>query len=105
MSAVVDQIVALSPQAFWKFNEASGTVADDAIGTIDGAYTDFGSGGVVLGQPSILSGETLTCVKLVPAIGGNITFGDVFNFTGLAPFTALVFGKLITYDSGQGHVI
>jgi len=105
VSVLSDAILALSPSSYWKFGEPSGTIATDSAGANTGTYTDFGSGGVVLGQPSIVPGDTGTSVRLVLAVGGNITFGNIFNFTGAAQFTALVWGRLSAYNAGTGHVI
>lgn len=103
--SIAQKILDLSPVGYWKLGESSGTNANDEISTNDGTYVDFGAGGFVLGEPSIVAGDAGTCVKIVPAIGGDVLFGDIFNFTGTPSFTALVFGKLIAYDSNNGHAI
>jgi hypothetical protein len=49
-----------APLAYWRLGEASGTLADDAIGTRDGTY----SGGYTLNQSGALAGDPNTSVLL-----------------------------------------
>jgi hypothetical protein len=56
----VQNVLQDAPLAYWRLGEASGTVADDAIGTNDGTY----SGGYTLNQSGALVGDPNTAVLL-----------------------------------------
>lgn len=45
------EVAADSPLLVWHLDETSGTVADDAVGSLDGTY----SGAYTLGQPSLIA--------------------------------------------------
>ena len=49
----------LSPVAYWRLGEASGTSAADSAGTNPGTY----AGGPTLGQPGLLTGDPSTAVR------------------------------------------
>ena len=53
-----DEVLADSPISYWRLGEASGTAAADLIGANNGTYV----GGVTLGVPGALSGDSNTAV-------------------------------------------
>lgn len=56
--AYVDVVDGLSPLGYWRLGESSGGTASDRAGSYNGAYT----GGVNLGEPGALSGDSDTAV-------------------------------------------
>lgn len=56
--AYVDVVDGLSPLGYWRLGESSGGTATDRAGSYNGAY----SGGVSLGEPGALSGDSDTAV-------------------------------------------
>ncbi|HEX5591491.1 MAG TPA: LamG domain-containing protein, partial [Candidatus Limnocylindrales bacterium] len=59
-TSYLDAVLADNPLAYWRLGEASGTLADDAVGSANGTYT----GGFTLGQPGALTGDPNTAVLL-----------------------------------------
>lgn len=87
--AYSDAVLALSPVAYWRLGEASGTTANDEVGSLDGTYV----GGVTLGAPSLLTGDSDTAVAL-NGTSGEITVGDdaALDF-GNGPFSLSLWVK------------
>jgi Concanavalin A-like lectin/glucanases superfamily len=50
-------VMADNPVAYWRLDEASGTLAEDAVGTFDGAYTP-GTGTILYDQTDGIPGST-----------------------------------------------
>jgi hypothetical protein len=71
MSAYTDAVVADAPLHYWKLNEPSGTVADDAIGSLNGTYTDMQTGTYL--QPKLVLGDD--------EVGTTFRRNDVFSGT------------------------
>ena len=92
MSAYSDLVVATSGLAsYWRLGESSGTTATAAFGATNGTYT---GSGVTYGQPGLLAGDpSATSVLFDDGIPGSCSFGDVYDFTGTAAFSAEVWVK------------
>jgi len=76
-------VLADGPMAYWRVDEASGTVAHDASGHgNDAQYV----GGVTLGTGGALIGDTDKAVTL-DGTTGHLDAGNRFAFTGNAPYT------------------
>jgi hypothetical protein len=76
-------VLADTPLAYWRVDEASGAVAHDVTGNgNDAKYT----GGVTFGSGGALVGSTDTAVTL-DGKTGFIDAGDKFGFPGNAPYT------------------
>lgn len=101
--SVADAITALSPSAYWKLDETTGTNFNDEIGVNDGTAV----GSPVVNQASITPGDTTgKSVQFVPTGGDDgISFGDIYDFTGTTHFTALCFIRPVTYDGVNGHFL
>ena len=54
-----EKVVALSPVAYWRLGESSGTTAADETGNHDGSYQNV----VTLGQPGVLTGDPNTAAS------------------------------------------
>jgi hypothetical protein len=63
----VDAVVADSPQAYWRFSETSGTVAEPTVGANHGTYTSM-----YLNQPGLLMGDNSPSVYF-DGIYGHVT--------------------------------
>ena len=92
MSAYSDLVVATSGLAsYWRLGESSGTTATALFGATNGTYTGVG---VSYGQPGLLAGDpSATSVLFDDGIPGSCSFGDVYDFTGTAAFSAEVWVK------------
>jgi hypothetical protein len=62
-------VLADAPVAYWRLGETSGTVAEDAVGSLDGTYA---ATGVTLNRPGALTGDVSRAVMFDPATGGNV---------------------------------
>ncbi len=87
-------VLSLSPVAYWRLGEKSGTVARDEMGLHHGAYV----GSPTLGVPGLLEGDPDTAVALTAA-GQVVTLPDATKPTG--PFS---YGAWVTEASGGAAV-
>jgi hypothetical protein len=88
-SVYASVVLADAPMAYWRLDEASGTVAHDASGNgNDAQYT----GGVTLGSSGALIGDTDTAAALDGA-KGHLEVGNRFGFAGGAPFTLEIWAQ------------
>jgi hypothetical protein len=78
-------ILDLGPQAYYRFGESSGTVAEDDTGALDATY----EGGFTLGAAGGLVGDADTAVTLDGSTG-RVNIGDNFDFAGTASFSFAV---------------
>jgi hypothetical protein len=69
--------------AWWRLDEADGTLAADRAGGNDGTY----AAGVQLGAPGLIAGDANTAATLDAGGEAYIDIGDALDFPGLAPFT------------------
>lgn len=81
-----------APLAYWRFGEASGTVAHDEIG---------GNDGLILGGVTRAPGPTNDGDLAVrfDGMSGRIEVGDIFRFAGNAPYTVELWAMRDTVDS------
>src|SRR6266498_919228 len=63
-----------NPVAYWRLNEASGTVAHDYAGGIDGTYTD-----ITLGVPGALTGNPDTAAEFNGTSSSVVTVPGLMN--------------------------
>jgi hypothetical protein len=75
-------ILADGPIGYWRLGEAAGAM--DAINEIAGGVDGVYVGALELGQPGAIADDGNTAAKLV---GGQVFFGDGFEFDGVEPFT------------------
>src|SRR6185369_12670515 len=92
-SAVITNIV--RPLAYWRLGEASGAVAHDYVGGIDGTYFL-----TTLGQPgySVIDADTAAGFGTVNSYVGNIN-GTAVSFAGHSVFTLEAW---VNGSEGQG---
>jgi len=92
---------ALGASSHWYIdNPVSGSVVDQ-VGAVTGTYTVAPQ---AFGEASIIH-DPRGSVLFANASGSKIDFGDVYNFTGTAAFTACVWMRVRAYNSGSGHII
>ena len=92
-------ILAATPEAYWRLGEATGTTAADASGNgVTGTYTNSPT----LGTPGVLAGDSDTSVTFDASWA---TFGDVFDFTGNAPFTLETWVKPTIIDATGRRIL
>lgn len=101
--AYADTVNALSPASYWKLDEASGTFADQRPAAITGTAVNNGS--FSYSQTRLIENDAGTSISVTNTNGDAITFGDNYDFTGSAAFTALAWIHLNTYNSATGHYI
>ncbi|HEY6461522.1 MAG TPA: hypothetical protein VIY73_15250, partial [Polyangiaceae bacterium] len=75
-------VMADLPLSYWRFGEASGTVAVDQMGATNGTYV----GGVTLGAPGAIAGDGDTAATFDGATG-YVDMGTGFAFGGTAPMS------------------
>lgn len=63
-----DTILRDGPVAYWRLDEADGTVAADSVGNFDGEYLN----GVTLGQPGALAGDDNTAAAFTQASASRV---------------------------------
>ena len=73
-----DEVIADSPEVYWRFNETSGTNADDATannndGTYTGSYTQGVSGLIASGTAVSLAGGSITGGQILET-SGDLTY-------------------------------
>jgi hypothetical protein len=90
----------LSPVAYWRLGESSGTTAADGAGANTGTY----AGGFTLGTPGLLTGDTNTAVTL------NGTTGQVRvnSSTSLNPTNAITvaaWGNATTFNARNPRLV
>jgi hypothetical protein len=71
-------VVADKPVAYWRLNEASGSLAEDAVGSFDGSYTP-NSGTIVYGAPAGIPHSTDTGVTLAGGATIQVPFAPELN--------------------------
>jgi len=77
-----DLIVGDRPLSYWRLGEATGTVAVDELGRVDGTYV----GECELGVPGAITGNS--AVRWTrPSPRCVVTFGSAFDFPDRAPYT------------------
>jgi hypothetical protein len=82
-SVYAASVLSDAPLAYWRMDDAAGTVARDATGNgNDGQYV----GGVTLATGGALIGDTDTAVTL-DGVSGHVDMGNRFAFAGNASFT------------------
>jgi hypothetical protein len=98
-SVYSDVILSDQPASYWKLDEAAGTTATDAMGAANGTYTN----GPVINQTSGVKNAD----KAVSFDGVNdyVTFGDVYDETGVAPFSMELWLKPTTANQSTYRVI
>jgi len=84
-------------QMYTPYNDASGTVADDKIGSNDGTAT----AGVAFNAAALFPGGG-SCATFS---GGSFNYGDKFDFAGTAAFTLMAAFKPTTIDTVSRRVI
>jgi hypothetical protein len=91
VSAYSDAVLALSPALYWRLGESAGSTAEDASpNNRDGTYA-----GVVLGRPSLVTGDADTAVDAT----GSGTVTSSYNPWNLAGVTTV--GVLATRTGGS----
>ncbi|HEY1696589.1 MAG TPA: LamG domain-containing protein [Polyangiaceae bacterium] len=75
-------VMADLPLSYWRFGEASGTVAVDQMGATNGTYV----GGVTLGAPGAIAGDGDTAATFDGATA-YVDMGTGFAFGGTAPMS------------------
>lgn len=74
------QVLADSPLSYYRLNETSGVICNDSVGEHNGTY----GGSFMLDEPGLVEGDTAVSFA---GTSGGITFGDVFEFDQLKPFS------------------
>ena len=85
-------VLADEPIAYWRFDEASGTIAHDEVGGHDGTYT----GGCTLGVPG-----ALTSPDTAFELDGSTCYvevGDQLSLGGASAFTIELWANAVTID-------
>lgn len=72
--AYYDLVLSLSPTAYWRFGEPSGTTANDEISTNDGTYV----ASPTLGSTGLISSDADTCIRL-NGTTQLVTMGNILN--------------------------
>lgn len=94
-------VLALSPDSYWKLDEASaGPGAVDEIGAANGTYD---GAGITYSEPSLVPTDAGTSVKFDDTVGGAVNISDIYDFAGTTSFTAIFWGKIETFNAGNGH--
>jgi len=65
------------PAAYWTFNESSGNIAHDSIGSYDGTLS-------VAGSSFVAGGISGNAISLNRALNGYVDMGNIFGFTSQA---------------------
>jgi hypothetical protein len=97
-SAYSQVILGDNPLSYWRLNESAGTVAADATGTTNAAYVN----GPTLGTASGVTGGG-TAARFVYGNWSSVDAGDVYDFTGQAPFPAECWLQRTTTDENSSH--
>jgi hypothetical protein len=92
-SAYATTIAGLSPVAYWRLGEASGTIAADSAGTNTGTY----AGAPTLGVPGLLTGDPNTAVQFE----GTDDQVTVPNAASLNPTSAISVATWINAGAGS----
>jgi hypothetical protein len=71
-------VAADNPVAYWRLNETSGTLAEDAVGTFDGTYTP-GTGSVTYGLPTGIPHDLETGVSLTNGATVQVPWAPELN--------------------------
>ncbi len=101
--------LATNPIAYWRLGEASGTVADDEVGTNNGTYVNAPT----LGVAGLLSGDPNTAVAFAAAssqyvaIGASasLALGDTFSYACWLSVANLTDYHVLWARSGSGGAI
>jgi len=88
--------VATNPRAYYRLDEPGGTIAYDSSGNGYNATVS----GATLGQPSLLAGDTDTCMLFTAS--GGLTFPPALN---IPTWTALTLEFWINLGSGTHYVV
>ena len=78
--------------SLWRFGEGSGTVATATHGSHPGAYVN-----AALASPGLLTDDADTAAGFDAT--ASVDFGDVYDFSGTAPFTLEAWVKPTTVDA------
>ncbi len=81
-AAYRDLVLSDGPVAYYRLGEVSGTTAQDETGAHPGSY----AGGILLGAPGAIPGDTNTAV-LFDGLDARAAVADVFDFADGLPFT------------------
>lgn len=93
--AYYNGVVALSPTAYWRFGEPSGTTANDENSTYNGTYT----GTFTLNQTSLITGDADTCVDLDGSTG-YVNLGDVLDI-GTNDFSIVIWFNVDSLNTAR----
>lgn len=85
-----------TPLSYWRFGEASGTVATDETGTTNGTYT----GAVTLGAAGAIAGDANTAASF-DGTTGYVALGNGFDFAGTSAMSIEVWVKPGTLDTSS----
>jgi hypothetical protein len=92
-------VLADSPLAYWRFDEASGTTARDFSGNgHDATYM----GGVQLGGPGAIAGES-DGAAIFDGSSGYVDAGDLFAFAGSQAFSVEAWVRSVS-EAGYGGI-
>ncbi|MEX1073176.1 MAG: LamG-like jellyroll fold domain-containing protein [Chloroflexota bacterium] len=95
-TAYASVVASMSPTAYWRLGETSGTMADDSAGSHDGTYV----GGVTLGASGLLVGDS----NKAASFDGVNDYVSVPDSTALNPTTAVTVAAWIRPDAwGTGN--
>lgn len=88
-----------APLSYWRFGEASGSVAKDEIGATNGTYT----GAVTLGAAGAIAGDANTAAAFDGSTG-YVSLGNGFGFNGVAAMSVEAWVKPGTLDNSYRRV-
>lgn len=94
-------VLADSPKAYYRFDEASGTTATDSSG--NGFNGTYASSGVTLAQPGALTGDSDTAV-LLDGLAGQMTCPAGLNTAGWSAFTVEVWLNLTALPASGARI-
>ena len=90
MHPYVQAVLADGPSLYYRLEETSGPTAKDEMGNYPGQYRAGGTRGVPGAFPGSLA--------LLPAEGGGVDPGDIFDFVGTVAFTLEAWFRPEAYD-------
>jgi hypothetical protein len=88
-----DTVVSDMPIAYYRFDEAGGTVAKDEMGKHPGTYV----GAVEFRAPGLVASDANPGIKLGSA-PGCVSLGNTIDFTGKSPFTLEIWVRYTAID-------